>query len=256
MIDNITSLLPEGEGTGNRRFTSHIRNIPYPQRIMSRYIAFSVMIFFVLSGVGFAQTSSLSGSTTLRGANGKPLTLSETSRIYASAPKKNGYTEGDIIRVRIKDVYNYSNTADNQRKKNIKTKAELTSWIKWPDLLAMPMKATDPLPGVGGTVEHKTQNQGTLSSSQKLEMTISCRVTSICDNGNLIIEGHNSRKINEEERVVYISGEIDPNEIGPEKTIDSERLADIVFRISESGNVVDTYRRPWATRWIEQNKPF
>ena len=223
-----------------------------------RYYSLSVILYplFFASPL-FAQSGSLTGTSTLTPRQStQPLKMSQASFIYQPAPRLKVYKEEDIVRVNVKQTWDYNNTATNQRKKSIKTSAKITSWFKVPDLLAFPVKATQTLPEMGGEIDHKTQNQGTLQRRENFNFTISCRVVSVQENGNLIIEGTDSFIFGEESKVMYVGGIIRPEDIGPNNIVDGNCLAERVIREISDGNVTDTHRRPWGTRLMEQWKPF
>jgi flagellar L-ring protein precursor FlgH len=220
-------------------------------------LCFAVGLLHSVFGMtAFAQSGSLGGSSALTKPNGSPAKMSEVSRLYQAAPRQKVYKEQDIIRVHVDQKWAYNNTANNQRKKSIKTKSKISAWFKMPDILSFPTKSEDPLPEIGAELDHKTQNQGNLLRRETLAFDISCRVISVKENGNLFIEGTEKRGIGEEGKILYISGIIRPEDIGPGNTIESSRISDLVNEEIPSGNVYDTVRRTWGARLIEHWKPL
>jgi len=205
----------------------------------------------------FAQSGSLMGTSALTPKQStQPLKMSQASLLYQAPPRQKIYKEEDLISVRVKSDWIYNNIANNQRKKSIKTSARITKWFKIPDLLAFPVKATDALPEMGGEIDHKTQNQGTLQRKENLNFTIACHVVSVQENGNLIIDGTRSFSIGEESQAIHICGIIRPEDIQPDNTISGDRVSELTITEIPAGNVADTFRRPWGTRLMEQWKPF
>ncbi|MDR2441884.1 MAG: flagellar basal body L-ring protein FlgH [Planctomycetaceae bacterium] len=218
------------------------------------YCSFFYILFIVPNT--FAQSGSLGGSTALTRYNSKPLKMSEASLTWEAAPRQKVYKEQEIIHVHYKQSWNYNNTANNQRKKSIKTSAKLSGWFKWPDLFSMPVKSDASLPEIGGELDHKTQNQGNLLRKETLDFHISCVVTSIQENGNLFIEGTFSSNIGEEGKIMYICGFIRPEDIKPGNTIESNMIAGLEYKEIPSGSSYDAVRRTWGARLIEQWKPL
>ena len=215
-----------------------------------------LLLFALGSTSVFAQSGSLMGTPSLTPKQGaQPLKVSQTSFIYQPAPRQKVHKEKDLVTVRVKYEWQYNNTANNQRKKSIKTSAKITSWFKIPDLLAFPVKATQTLPEVGGEIDHKTQNQGNLQRRENLSFDIQCCVVSVQENGNLIVEGTQSFTIGEESKLMYVGGIIRPEDIQG-NAVDGSRVADLTVKEIPDGNVFDTARRPWGTRLVEQWKPF
>ena len=185
------------------------------------------------------------------------MTMSQASLTFQAAPKPRMFQVDDIIFVHINDRRLYNNTANNQRRKRIETQAGITAWAKIAGLFKLPVAASsEALPEIGGALDHRTQNQGRLTREEMLDIRIACRITDIRDNGNLVIEGTRSFGIGEEGNILTVTGIVRPDTIGPDFRVDSNEVADLVIREVPSGNVFDTVRRPWGTRFVEQFKPF
>lgn len=204
-----------------------------------------------------AQSGSLMGSSTLKLPSGRTIRMPEASLTYQPAPRQKVFQVEDIVHVHVKQDWAYNNTANNQRKKNIEAEGRLTYWSSFSGFLKFPTKTdTTVLPEIGGEIDHKTQNQGSMKRQETLDFKISCRVVSVQDNGNLHIEGTAMNQIGEEGKVMYVGGIIRPEDIGPDNTIHGSRVADLTVKELPSGNVYDTVRRPWGTRLLEHWKPF
>jgi flagellar L-ring protein precursor FlgH len=225
--------------------------------MMSRKIVcFAVVVVFFVSPV-FAQMGAVNGTPSLLTPSGRPMKMTEASLFFQAPPKQHVFQVEDIIYVHVKDKRTYRNTANNQRKKKIATEAGLTAWTKFTGLFRMPVSvAGGSLPEIGGSIDHTTQNQGRLTREETVDFYIPCRITDIRDNGNLVIEGNRTFGIGEEGSITTVSGIVRPDTIGPDFKIESNQVAELVIQNIPSGNVYDTVRRPWGTRWLEQFKPF
>ncbi|MDR3233392.1 MAG: flagellar basal body L-ring protein FlgH [Planctomycetaceae bacterium] len=224
-------------------------------------INYQLLIFAALltaAETAAAQSGGIGGVTALRTPDGKPVPISQVSLTYQAPVRQKVYDVEDIVRVHVKSNWTYNNTANNQRKKKIETSAEITYWSKITGIFNLPVRSQDTasLPALGGKIDHKTQNQGKLDRTEKLDFEIACRVSSVMDNGNLFIEGTQSTQIGEEGKVIYVGGIIRPDDIKPNHTIESAQVSALEIKEVPSGNVYDTARRPWGTRLIEQLKPF
>jgi len=227
--------------------------------MMRHYSLFTIhySLFLLFASTAFAQSGSLVGTSTLTPKQGvQPLKMSQASLIYQAAPRQRTYKEEDIVRINVKYDWAYNNITNNQRKKSIKTSAKITKWFKWPDIFAFPLKATDALPEMGGEIDHKTQNQATLQRKENFNFTITCRVVSVQENGNLIIEGTQSFGFGEESKLMYVGGIIRPEDVRPDNSVDGSCVSELVVQEIPDGNVFDTVRRPWGTRLLEHWKPF
>ncbi|GHT18016.1 hypothetical protein FACS1894189_5090 [Planctomycetales bacterium] len=249
---------------GLERFLSETTEQPFLfQTAMNKNIfnfQFSIfnLILFLIAATASAQTGSLGGTTALQDRNGKPASISQVSLTYQAPPRQKVFQVEDIIYVHVKDKQSYKNSANNQRKKDIETEARITYWSKITGFFKLPISAGAgaTLPEIGGEIDHKTQSQGRLVTEENLDLRIACRVTSIQDNGNLVIEGTHSKQVGEEGKIIYVGGIIRPDNIGPDYMVESSQIVDLNLKIFPSGNVYDTVRRPWGTRLLEHWKPF
>lgn len=205
----------------------------------------------------FAQTGAVNGRTSLFTPNGKPMTMQQASLTFQAPPKQRVFQIEDIIYVHIKEKRTYRNTADNQRKKKIETESKITAMTKFTGLFKWPTASIgSSLPEIGGKIDHKTQNQGRLTRDESVDFYIPCRITDVRDNGNLVIEGNKSFGIGEEGNITTVTGIVRPDTIGPGYRVESNEVAELMIREIPSGNVYDTVRRTWASRLVEQLKPF
>ena len=215
-----------------------------------------ILVLFLVSSL-FAQSGSITGTPGQLTPNGRPIRMSEASTTFQAAPKPHAYQIDDIVYVHIKDSRRYSNTANNQRKKRIEAEAAVTAWSKITGIFKLPVAASGgALPEIGGSIDHNTQNQGRLIREQTVDFYIPCLITDIRDNGNLVIEGNRSDGIGEEGSIITVTGIVRPDTIGPDFKVESNQVAELDIREIPRGNVYDTVRRPWGTRFIEQFKPF
>ena len=223
-----------------------------PKQIFS-FVSFALLF----ASSAFAQSGAINGTPALLTPAGKPMKMTEASLTFQAPPRQCLFQIEDIIYVHIKDKREYSNTANNQRKKKIETQARISYWSKITGVFKLPVaSASAELPEIGGMIDHKTQNQGRLTREESLDFEISCRITDIRDNGNLVIEGDKKFGLGEEGNIITVSGVVRPDTIGQDFKVTSSKIAELDIREIPSGNVYDTVRRPWATRLIEQFKPF
>ena len=223
---------------------------------MPKNILLTALVFTLFAGSVFAQSGGVIGTPTLLTPSGRPMTMSEASLTFQAPPRQHTFEVDDLISVHIRERTTYSNTADNQRRKRITSEANLTAWTKFTGIFRTPTPAVGALPEVSATLEHQTQNRGRLTREETLDFVIQCRITDIRDNGNLVIEGTRDFGIGEEGSLITVTGIVRADAVGLDRRIESNQVADLVIRNVPSGNVYDTVRRPWGTRFIEQFKPF
>lgn len=93
-----------------------------------------------------------------------------------------------------------------------------------------------PKVGFGGGVKQKYNGQGKTSRSGDVKATLSARIVAVYDNGNLLIEGNKEVEINSEKEILRVSGIVRPEDISPDNTILSEKIADARIQYTGQGD--------------------
>lgn len=65
------------------------------------------------------------------------------------------------------------------------------------------------------------------SLSHRFESTLTCRVVEVLENGDLRVEGRRHVTLNGDQQSLTLRGVVRPNDLGPENTCESSRLADL-----------------------------
>ncbi len=218
-------------------------------------LVFVVASSFVATNLP-AQSGSLNGSTNLRHPNGRSMKMAEVSPLYRKAPRQRVHQPQDIVYVNVKSDWGYTTTADLRKRKQVESEARLTYWFKLPRLLVgMPTASEASLPEIGGEIDSQTQNNGQLQRKETLNFKVACKITSIEPNGNLVIEGTHKIQVDEELKIMFVGGTVQPEYL-VNNTIDSSMVADLDIKNYTGGVVPDTVRRPWGQQLFDKVKPF
>lgn len=134
-----------------------------------------------------------------------------------------GHKIGDILTVLIIENSTATHKATTQTKKsnNLSVKA-----------------GTGPLnfiPGMGNTASSDFQGDGTTSQSGNLTAKVSAKIIRKLPNGNLVIEGKRTVRINEENQEITLTGTVRPTDIAADNTVLSSYLADASIRYKGNG---------------------
>ena len=111
-------------------------------------------------------------------------------------------------------------------------------------------------PGLGISSEKEFEGIGKHESSGDVRATITARVTSVLDNGNLVIEGRRSIKINANTKVILISGIIRPVDVSSENTVRSERIHNFRVGIEGEGPLTRAQQQGLLSRLFDIIWPF
>ncbi len=91
---------------------------------------------------------------------------------------------------------------------------------------------------------------GTTERSGQLLAQVSVRVNGINTNGDLVVAGQQSLKINGEEQRISLSGVVRPRDVGDDNTVLSSRIAEVRIRFDGAGFVSDQSKPGWLARFF------
>jgi len=203
-----------------------------------------------------ADAPAQSGSLFKKAARQRPLTAKDTSFIYQELEPPKEYKVHDIVTVMVDESTRVLSDGEMEGKKKADGSMTLSDWIGihgW-SIRPDPQSAGDPT--VSGKVENKYKAEGELETRESLKLTITCSVVDIRPNGLLILEGHRSIHVNNEQWEVSLGGMIRAEDVLPNNTVLSEDVADMRLIKREAGHVRDRYRRGWMQKWLDKYQPF
>ena len=91
---------------------------------------------------------------------------------------------------------------------------------------------------------------GSATQGNSLVGSLTVTVTNVESNGNLVVEGDKSLKLNQGDEFIHISGVIRPADISTNNTVTSDRLADAHISYSGKGVIDNSNRQGWLTRFF------
>ena len=134
--------------------------------------------------------------------------------------------------------------------------AVLADWLGFDgeDIFPAPQRRGDP--SVSGTLNSQLRAESEIEQRESLTFAMAVKVVDIRPNGNLVLEGRSEVQNNEEVWMVYLSGEVARQQIGPDWTVRDTAMANKRIKKYELGAVRDGYARGWLNRWYGKYKPF
>jgi len=108
---------------------------------------------------------------------------------------------------------------------------------------------------MGNTSIGNTGN-GSTSQSNTLGGDISATVVRVLTNGNLIIRGEKMLTLNDGNEYIQISGMIRSEDVQPDNTVLSKRIANAEISYSGDGDYVDATKAGWGTKLFYKVWPF
>jgi flagellar L-ring protein FlgH len=160
------------------------------------------------------------------------------------------YQVGDIITV----LLNESTQA--ARTQNTDVKRESSNTL--PSGFNTKIGAMSPFLNGIDVNSNSNASKGTGKADQQASLVGSVAVTviEILANGNLMIRGEKKLGLSEGTEVIQVSGIIRPEDVGPNSTVQSRRLANAQIAYRGSGDLANATRAGWGTSLMHKFWPF
>jgi len=157
------------------------------------------------------------------------------------------YRVGDILTVVLQESTNASKSAATT------TGKKQSTGISTPSLFGI---SAPGLSRMSGTLSGDRSFKGDGSSSQKNSLTgqISVTVARVLSNGDLVVKGEKYLGINQGSEYVKLSGIVRPQDIAPDNTVTSTRIANAHIAVGGTGSINDANNMGWLARFF--NSPI
>src|SRR3989304_5775006 len=156
---------------------------------------------------------------------------------------------GDVVTVRIVESSKGNKNASTKTEKDSSLSTSISAFFGMPsDKLSQA--------SVGAETSEKHDGAGSTSRSSELTAVITARVIDVMPNGNLVIDGRREVVVNNETQLLYVTGIVRPEDIGPNNTVLSSYIADAKITYTGTGVVSDKKRVGWFVRLLDKVWPF
>jgi flagellar L-ring protein FlgH len=163
----------------------------------------------------------------------------------------------DIITIRVDTGARLSESAQLQRRRTSQYDARLNDWITLEGLRAIkPAPQTDGDQRIQGNLQQLNRVTGQLDTTESLKFEIAATVAAVLPNGNIVLEAHRVIQNNNEQWMHSLSGVCRREDIGPNNIVLSKDIANLRVKKEELGQIRDSYKRGWLTKWWDQFGPF
>jgi len=181
-----------------------------------------------------------------------PLTLRDTSAIYVDPKPPRQIKIHDVLSVRVDHLSRMTAEGELQRRKNSRYDARLKDWIVLKGFRALgPAPQGDGDPRIRGELQSNYRSQGDMETRESLAVNVAVAVVDIRPNGNLVLEGHQRVRINEEVWAISLTGECAAKAVGPDNTVLSRDINHLDINKSETGSVASGYQRGWFQKLFD-----
>ena len=164
---------------------------------------------------------------------------------------------GDILTVNI-DIGDQAKIA-NSTSRSLKSSenSDATNFLGFESRLKgfLP-DAVDPSSLVNLGSDASTSGTGSVDRSENINLTVAAVVTQVLPNGNLVIQGQQEVRVNNEVRELLISGIVRPEDISNVNTIRHTQIAEARISYGGRGQITDVQQPRWGQQFFDLIWPF
>jgi flagellar L-ring protein precursor FlgH len=106
----------------------------------------------------------------------------------------------------------------------------------------------------GGSVSNK--GTGAADQQASLNGSVAVAVVEVMPNGNLVLRGEKQLALTEGTEVIQVAGIIRPEDVAPNNTVQSRRLANAQIAYRGTGDLANATRAGWGTSALLKLWPF
>ncbi len=163
------------------------------------------------------------------------------------------YQVGDLITVILNESTQAARSQGTDISKDASNTALPTAFSKFIGGVG----ANSPITGIDlNKSTTKSTGKGTADQQASLTGSITVTVIEILANGNMVVRGEKKLGLSEGTEVIQVSGVIRPNDVGPNGTVNSLRLANAQIAYRGSGDLASASKPGWGTSALMKFWPF
>lgn len=172
------------------------------------------------------------------------------------------FKAGDIVTVLVKESIDAATNVNSDIKKESKVDSQAaaannTFLLKDPTTKGgLSVLSEGDLPNWQVDTKNETKNRGNIKRNSTLNTSISCLVTEVLPNGNLLLEGDKQVTVNREDSLVHVKGLARTKDVTTGNTIQSTQLANVKVTLKGKGTLWNNDRRGLVTRVLDWFSPF
>lgn len=177
------------------------------------------------------------------------------------AEKKERFKPGDIITVLVNETITAKTQANTRTRKESDVESEAgtedNSFLVGNDpATGSNIFNAGELPNWKIEAENEHRGQGETLRKSTLTTAITCVVTQVMPNENLLLEGEKRITINREDSILLVRGIVRAKDVTPKNTIESTQMAATTVELKGKGPLWNNQRRGLVTRFLDWFSPF
>lgn len=116
----------------------------------------------------------------------------------------------------------------------------------------------------GGTIDgnldlnsdSSSKGTGKIERSEKVNLQVAAIVTNLLPNGNMVIQGSQEIRVNNELRILNVAGVVRPRDITHKNTISYDKIAEARISYGGRGRQSEVQQPPWGQQLLDTVAPF
>lgn len=201
------------------------------------------------SGLNMAKTNevALYPKEPQQVATGYSLWSDSQSALFKDARALN---IGDILTVKINidDKASFDNTTERKRE---------SSWSKAFNLFGTDTHNDNSLDAtISNSSKSDSKGDGSIQRKEQLDLQVAVVVTSVLENGNLLISGSQEVRVNQELRVLNLAGIARPQDVDADNKISYEKIAEARISYGGRGRLSEIQNPPVGQQVVDVFSPF
>jgi len=167
------------------------------------------------------------------------------------SPKRLPFKKHDHLQIVVSERSRALSTTELQTDRRSRLEVDLQNWVKFNGNKGLPTLDAAGLtnnPGMDLDARFRHDNKGRNGRQFDLTFTIMAEIIDIRPNGTLVVQATKRRKVNSDDEVIKLTGEVAPQSIVGDK-VASDRLVNLTIVYEGEGTVSDV-TKPGVLGWI------
>jgi flagellar L-ring protein FlgH len=173
------------------------------------------------------------------------------ARSFFHDPRANHVGDVITVNVTVADTAKLENTTSRSRTNS--DNANLTNFFGLENALP---KSIDPTSVVKMGSDNSNVGAGSVARQESINMTLAALVAQVLPNGNLVIDGHQQVRVNNELRDMRVAGIVRREDISQDNTVNLAQIAEARITYGGQGTVSDVQQPRYGSQLFDILMPW
>jgi len=163
---------------------------------------------------------------------------------------------GDLITILISEKTNATRSLGTKKSKKSSHNTSLAAVFGYETSLSTKNPNFKPETALDISDQKSFDGSGSTNNSDVLTASVTSVITHLYPNGNMKVMGRKQVTINHQPQALTFSGVVRPNDIAPDNTVSSSKVAQAVISYGGGGALATVAQEGWFSRTLDQIWPF